>query len=70
VQDTHERDQREAGDETVSASLYRRQADGGNAAAMANLGNMYEEGRGGLTKNDAEAEELRNPANQAHTTYR
>jgi TPR repeat protein len=41
--------------ETVTASLYRKQAEGGSAAAMANLGSMYEEGRGGLTKNDAEA---------------
>ncbi len=42
-------------DETVSASLYRRQADSGNAAAMAYLGRMYEYGRGGLPKDDAEA---------------
>jgi len=42
-------------DETVTASLYRRQAEGGNAAAMANLGSLYEDGRGGLTKSDAEA---------------
>ena len=42
-------------DDTVTASLYRRQAESGNAAAMANLGSMYEEGRGGLTKSDAEA---------------
>jgi len=39
-------------DETVTASLYRRPAESGNAAAMANLGRMYEEGRGGLTKSD------------------
>ena len=42
-------------DQTVRASLYRRQADGGNALAMADLGRMYEEGRGGLAKDDAEA---------------
>jgi len=42
-------------DDTVSASLYRRQVEGGNAAAMANLGSMYEDGRGGLAKSDAEA---------------
>jgi len=42
-------------DESVSATLYRRQADTGNAAAMAHLGRMYEDGRGGLTRDDAEA---------------
>lgn len=42
-------------DDTVLANLYRRQADGGDGKAMANLGRMYEEGRGGLTKDDAEA---------------
>jgi len=29
-------------DESVSASLYRRQADAGNPAAMAQLGRMYD----------------------------
>ena len=42
-------------DEAVSASLYRRQADNGDPAAMAYLGRMYEDGRGGLAKDDAEA---------------
>ena len=42
-------------DDTVLANLYRRQADGGDGKAMANLGRMYEEGRGGLTKDEAEA---------------
>jgi TPR repeat protein len=42
-------------DDAVSVSLYRRQADGGNGAAMADLGRMYEDGRGGLTKDDVEA---------------
>ena len=42
-------------DEAVSVSLYRRQADNGNAAAMAYLGRMYEDGRGGLAQDDAEA---------------
>jgi TPR repeat protein len=45
-------------DETVTASLYRRQAESGNAAAMAHLGRMYEEGRGGLAKDDAQAVQL------------
>lgn len=42
-------------DESVTASLYRRQAESGNAAAMADLGAWYEQGRGGLTKSDADA---------------
>jgi TPR repeat protein len=42
-------------DETVTTSVYRRQADSGNAAAMANLGRMYEDGRGGLPHDDGEA---------------
>jgi hypothetical protein len=42
-------------DDAVLASLYRRQADGGDSTAMANLGQMYEEGRGGLTRDDADA---------------
>jgi TPR repeat protein len=42
-------------DEAVSASLYRRQVDNGDGTAMAYLGRMYEEGRGGLAKDDAEA---------------
>jgi TPR repeat protein len=42
-------------DDTVSASLYRWQAANGNGTAMANLGRMYENGRGGLTKDDVEA---------------
>lgn len=42
-------------DDAVSASLYRRQAESGNAVAMANLGRLYEEGRGGLAKSDADA---------------
>ena len=42
-------------DEAVTASLYRRQADGGDGASMASLGRMYEDGRGGLAKDDAEA---------------
>lgn len=43
------------GDDAVSASLYRRQAEQGDATAMANLGRMYEEGRGGLPKSDVDA---------------
>jgi TPR repeat protein len=42
-------------DDEVSARLYRRQAESGDAAAMANLGRMYEEGRGGLAKSDVDA---------------
>jgi TPR repeat protein len=42
-------------DEAVSASLYRRQVELGDTAAMANLGRMYEEGRGGLPKSDKDA---------------
>jgi TPR repeat protein len=42
-------------DDTVLASLFRRQADSGDGNAMANLGRMYEDGRGGLAKDDAEA---------------
>ena len=42
-------------DEKVSAGLYRRYADDGNGAAMALLGRMYEDGRGGLTQDDMEA---------------
>ncbi len=42
-------------DESVSASLYRRQADTGNPAAMAQLGRMYEDGLGGLAKDDLQA---------------
>src|SRR5262249_53733611 len=42
-------------DDSVKAALYRRQAESGNAAAMANLGFWYEEGRGGLTKSDVDA---------------
>jgi TPR repeat protein len=42
-------------DDAVLASLYRRQADSGDGRAMANLGRMYEGGRGGLTQDDAEA---------------
>jgi hypothetical protein len=41
-------------DEAVKASLYRRQADGGDGASMASLGRMYESGRGGLSKDVAE----------------
>jgi hypothetical protein len=42
-------------DEAVSVTLYRRMADSGNATAMADLGYMYEYGRGGLAKDDAQA---------------
>jgi len=42
-------------DDAVSARLYRRAADAGDGQAMANLGRMYERGRGELTKDDAEA---------------
>lgn len=42
-------------DEAVSASLYRRHAEGGDATAMASLGRMYENGRGGLAKDDVQA---------------
>jgi len=42
-------------DESVTASLYRRQAESGNAAAMADLGAWYEQGRGGLRRSDADA---------------
>src|SRR5437667_1615236 len=42
-------------DDAVWVALQRREADAGNARAMANLGFMYESGRGGLTKDDAEA---------------
>ncbi|MGH7340306.1 MAG: hypothetical protein ACREKH_07430 [Candidatus Rokuibacteriota bacterium] len=42
-------------DEAVTASLYRRQADGGDGASMASLSRMYEDGLGGLPKDDAEA---------------
>jgi hypothetical protein len=42
-------------DQTVRATVYRRQADLGNAMAMANLGRMYEFGNGGLPKDDTEA---------------
>jgi TPR repeat protein len=42
-------------DDAVSATIYRRQADGGNATAMAYLGRMYEQGRGGLAKDETEA---------------
>ncbi len=44
-------------DEAVTASLYRRQADGGDGASMASLGRMYESGRGGRSKDIAEAGE-------------
>jgi len=42
-------------DESVTASLYRRQAESGNATAMADLGAWYEQGRGGLRRSDADA---------------
>lgn len=42
-------------DESVSARLYHRAAGAGNGYAMANLGYMYEMGRGGLAKDDAAA---------------
>jgi TPR repeat protein len=42
-------------DPTVRATIYRREADSGNAMAMADLGQMYEFGDAGLPKDDAEA---------------
>ena len=42
-------------DPTVRATIYRREADNGNAMAMADLGQMYEFGNAGLPKDDAEA---------------
>lgn len=42
-------------DEAVSVTLYRREADAGNASAMAELGRMYEQGRGGLEKDGTQA---------------
>jgi TPR repeat protein len=41
--------------DAVSTTIYRRQADGGNATAMAYLGRTYEQGRGGLVKDETEA---------------
>ena len=41
-----------------AARLYRLAADQGNAGAQSNLGVFYEQGRGGLPKDDAEAARL------------
>lgn len=42
-------------DDAVDAQLRRRAAGAGDGQAMADLGHMYETGRGGLAKDDAEA---------------
>ncbi len=42
----------------ASLTLYRLAADQGNAAGQVNLGVLYQEGRGGLTKNERETARL------------
>jgi TPR repeat protein len=42
-------------DDAVSVTLFRRHAERGDALAMAELGRMYEQGRGGLAKDETEA---------------
>jgi TPR repeat protein len=41
-----------------AARLYKLAADQGNAGAQSNLGFFYEQGRGGLQKDDREAARL------------
>jgi TPR repeat protein len=45
-------------DDREAARLYKLAADQGNAGGQANLGLLYEEGRGGLPENDREAARL------------
>ena len=57
------------GDYVEAVRLYRLAANQGNPAAQYNLGVMYENGRGGLAKDDAEAVRLyRLAANQGNPT--
>jgi TPR repeat protein len=49
--------QARASDEKA-VELYRQAADAGSSTAMANLGSMYERGRGGLRKDEAKAADL------------
>jgi TPR repeat protein len=52
----------EAKDPVQAVPLYRRAVELGSSAAMLNLGLMYQQGRGGLAKDEVKAARLRGQA--------
>jgi TPR repeat protein len=56
-------------DDSQAVSWFRKAAEAGDARGMANLGFMYENGRGGLPKDDGQAVSWFRKAAEAGNEY-